>query len=50
MDEETKQYADPMLATLRETLPADELEAALVRGESLDYEAVIAEILEEAVK
>jgi class 3 adenylate cyclase/tetratricopeptide (TPR) repeat protein len=50
LDEETRQYAEGMLITLRETLPADELEAALARGESLDYEAIIAEILEEAMR
>ena len=50
LDEETKQYADPVLATLREAFPADQLEAALERGKSLDLEAVVAEILEEAAK
>jgi class 3 adenylate cyclase/tetratricopeptide (TPR) repeat protein len=45
LDEFTKQYADPLLATLREALPADQLEAALERGKSLDLEGVVAEVL-----
>jgi class 3 adenylate cyclase/tetratricopeptide (TPR) repeat protein len=44
-DAEVGQYADPVLATLRETLPANQLEAALARGAALELEAVIAEVL-----
>jgi adenylate cyclase len=48
--EVTKWYADPLLATLREVLPADRLEAALKRGRELNLEAVVAEILGGAAK
>jgi tetratricopeptide (TPR) repeat protein len=41
-------YLDQVLATVREALPTDELEAALERGKRLDLEQVVAEILKEA--
>jgi tetratricopeptide (TPR) repeat protein len=47
LDAENRLHADPILALLREALPADELEAALERGKSLDLEQVVAEILDE---
>ena len=43
--EETKQYAEPVLAVVRETLPAHKLETALERGQTLDLEQVVAGIL-----
>ena len=49
LSEETKQFVDPLLATLREALSADELEAALERGESLVLEEVVAEVLGKVV-
>jgi tetratricopeptide (TPR) repeat protein len=48
LNEEIKYYAEPVLAMVREALPANELEAALERGKALDLEQVVAEILEEA--
>ena len=45
LDEETKQYADPILTTLRGALPAEQLEAALARGEALELEVVVADLL-----
>jgi tetratricopeptide (TPR) repeat protein len=42
-----KQGAELPLATLREKLPADQLEAALERGKALDLETVVQELLEE---
>ena len=45
--EESQQIAEPVLAILRDKLPADQLEAALTRGKALELEAVIAEILAE---
>ena len=48
LDEENRRHAEPVLATLREALPAGELGAALERGKSLDLDAVVAEILAEA--
>jgi hypothetical protein len=45
MDAQNKQEAEPLLATLREALPADELEAALERGKLLDLDTVITEVL-----
>jgi predicted ATPase/class 3 adenylate cyclase len=41
-----KHTAEPGLAFLRETLPADQLTAALERGKTLDLNTVVAEILE----
>jgi tetratricopeptide (TPR) repeat protein len=40
-------YAEPVLAMLRESLPAAELEAAMARGRSLDLDATVAELLDE---
>jgi hypothetical protein len=34
--------------TVRELLPADELEAALARGKSLDLDEIVTEILDES--
>jgi class 3 adenylate cyclase/tetratricopeptide (TPR) repeat protein len=48
VNEEDRQEAEPVLVTLREALPAEQLEAALERGKGLDLEAVVAEILEAA--
>jgi tetratricopeptide (TPR) repeat protein len=48
LEEGTKRYAEPVLTMVREALPADELETALERGKALDWEQVVAEILEEA--
>ena len=39
--------AQPVLALLREALPAEELEAALARGAELELEQVVEEILGE---
>jgi hypothetical protein len=47
LSEEVRRYAEPVLTMVREWLPAGELEAALVRGEGLDLERVVAEILED---
>jgi tetratricopeptide (TPR) repeat protein len=47
LDEEVRRYAEPVLTMVRESLPAGELEAALARGEALDLEQVVAELLEE---
>jgi len=44
-DADVEGEAEPVLATLREALPADQLEAALERGKSLDLERVVAEVL-----
>jgi len=44
-DVDAKQRADALLATLRETLSAEELEAALARGKALDLQAVVDELL-----
>ncbi len=43
----TKREAGPILEMLRDTLPADQLEAALERGKQLDLEQMVAQILEE---
>jgi tetratricopeptide (TPR) repeat protein len=47
LTEEVRWYAEPVLTMVRESLPTDELEAALVRGKALDLEQVVAEILAE---
>jgi tetratricopeptide (TPR) repeat protein len=47
LTEEIKVNAAPTLAMLREALPADELEVALVRGRALDLETVVAGLLAE---
>ncbi len=44
-DADVAEEAEPVRATLREALPADQLEAALERGKSLDLERVVAEVL-----
>jgi tetratricopeptide (TPR) repeat protein len=46
LNEDTRWYAEPVLAMVRDSLPADELEAALARGEALDLDATVAELLE----
>ncbi len=48
LDESTRWYAEPVLDTLHEALPAGELEAALEHGKALDLEQVVAGILAEA--
>jgi tetratricopeptide (TPR) repeat protein len=45
---EVERDAQPVLALLREALPAEELEAALARGAELELEQVVEEILGEA--
>lgn len=47
LNQEIVQCADPFLAKLREALPATQFEAALERGQALDVEQVVAEILAE---
>jgi len=46
-DLDEQQRAEALLAELRQTLPADELEAALERGKSLDLQAVVDELMAE---
>jgi predicted ATPase/class 3 adenylate cyclase len=50
MDAQNKQEAEPILAMLRQALPAGELEAALERGKSLDLEVTVTEILGDTAK
>jgi tetratricopeptide (TPR) repeat protein len=45
--EAIRQYAEPVLAMVREALPADEVEADLARGEALDLDQVVEGILAE---
>jgi len=45
--DETRQYADPVIAALREVLPTPRLEAALARGRLLELEGVVEGILAE---
>ena len=47
LHEEVRRYTEPILAMLHNSLPADELEAALAQGEALDLEQVVREILAE---
>jgi DNA-binding SARP family transcriptional activator/Tfp pilus assembly protein PilF len=47
LTEEVRWYAEPVLSMVRESLPTDELEAALARGRSFDLEQVVTEILVE---
>ena len=44
---DSAQAAEAILAGLRETLPAEQLEAALERGKGLELDAVVAELLAE---
>ena len=46
-DVDAEQRADALLATLRETLPAEELEVALARGRALQLQPVVDELLAE---
>ena len=46
--EECRRYAEPVLAMVRDSLPAGELEAALARGKSLDLHQVVSEIVDES--
>jgi class 3 adenylate cyclase/tetratricopeptide (TPR) repeat protein len=48
LDSDAKLTIEPILADLRAKLPPDVVEAALERGQSLELEAVAAEILREA--
>lgn len=45
--EQTRTESTPPLAVVRETLPADQLDAALERGKELNLDTVVAEILDE---
>lgn len=45
---DTEDDAEPVLAMLREALPADQLDAAMERGKALDLDQVVTKILEEA--
>ncbi len=45
--EPTKQETEPIIDVLREKLPANEMEAAMERGKTLELDAVVAEILAE---
>jgi tetratricopeptide (TPR) repeat protein len=47
LSEECRRHAEPVLAMVRDSLPADELEAALARGKALDLEQVVAVLLED---
>ena len=49
-DTDAQQRAEALLTTLREALPADELEAALARGKALQLQAVVDELLADAVR
>jgi hypothetical protein len=42
--------AEPILAMLREALPADQLDAALARGQALDLDTVVSELLIKAAE
>jgi tetratricopeptide (TPR) repeat protein len=46
LNERTRRYAEPVLAMVRDSLPADELEAALGRGRARDLDATLAELFE----
>jgi predicted ATPase len=47
---EIEQETEPVLAMVREALPADQLDAAMKRGKALDLDQVVGGILEEAMK
>ena len=44
---DSAQVAETVLAGLRETLPAEQLDAVIERGKTLELDAVVAELLAE---
>jgi hypothetical protein len=47
LNEEIRWYAEPVLTMVRDSLPPDELDAALARGKALDLDATVAVLLDE---
>jgi hypothetical protein len=47
LNAEIRQFAEPILATLRQALSVDQLEAALARGQARQLEDVVDQVLGE---